>query len=83
MEREAEKEENLSGSTELDNEFDIIVELKSTLDELDDELGELETQNVKEKVSYLRYLLTELEDALSGEYESLRYMRFITKKTPI
>jgi hypothetical protein len=83
MEREAQKEMDLSESTELDNEFDIIVELKRTVDELDDELGKLEAPSAKEKVSYLRFLITELEDALSGEYERLRYMRIIAKKTPI
>ncbi len=83
MEREAQKEMDFSGSTVLDNEFDVIVELRGTVDELDDELGKLEAPSAKEKVSYLRFLLTELEDALSGEYERLRYMRFITKKTPI
>ncbi|MBL7176833.1 MAG: hypothetical protein ISS66_13505 [Desulfobacteraceae bacterium] len=83
MEREAQKEMNLSESTELDNEFDITVELRGTVDELDDELGRLEAPSAKEKVSYLRFLLTELEGALSGEHEWLRHMRFITKKTPI
>ena len=83
MEREAQKEMDLSESTELDNEVDIIVELKRSVDVIDDELGRLEAPSAKEKVSYLRFLITELEDALSGEYEKLRYMRFITKKTPI
>ncbi len=83
MEREAQKEMDLSESTELDNEVDIIVELKRTVDVIDDELGRSEAPSAKEKVTYLRFLITELEDALSGEYERLRHMRFITKKTPI
>jgi hypothetical protein len=83
MEREAQKEMDFSGSTVLDNEFDVIVELRGTVDELDDELGRLEAPSAKEKVPYLRFLIKELEDALSGEYEWLRHMRFITKKTPI
>ncbi len=83
MEREAQKEMDLSESTELDNEVDIIVELKRTVDVIEDELGRLETPSAKEKVPYLRFLIKELEDALSGEYEWLRHMRFITKKTPI
>ncbi len=83
MEREAQKEMDLSESTELDNEVDIIVELKRSVDVIDDELGRLEAPSAKENVSYLRFLITELEDALSGEYEKLRNMRFITKKTPI
>jgi hypothetical protein len=83
MEREAQKEMDLSESTELDNEFDIIVELKRAVDVINDELGLLETPSAKEKVTYLRFLIAELEDTLSGEYERLRYMRFITKKTPI
>ena len=83
MEKEAQKEMNLSESTVVDNEVDIIVEFNRTVDVIDDELGKFEAPSAKEKVSYLRFLIKELEDALSEEYECLRYMRFITKKTPI
>ena len=83
MGKEAQKEIDLSESTVLDNEVDIIVELKRTADVIDDELGKLEAPIVEEKVSYLRFLIKELEDALSDDYEFLRYMRFITKETPI
>jgi hypothetical protein len=83
MEKEAQKEMDLSESTELDNEVDILVEFKRTADVIDDEVEGLEAQIAKEKVKYLKFLISELEDALSGEYERLRYTRFITKRTPI
>ncbi len=75
-------QEILSDSTELDREFDIIAELKDTVDELDEINGNIKVKNLKEKVFYLGFLIRELEDNLSGEYEQLRLRRFITKKTP-
>ena len=83
MEREAQKKMDLSASTEMDNEVDIIVELRSSLDVIDDALEKVEAPQAKERVSFMKFLVTELEDSLSGEYERLRYVRFIMKKTPV
>ncbi len=68
-------------STEIDKEFDMIDELKTVLDDLYKKLGESKTQELPEKVSYLRFLVDDLDDVLSGEFEGLRRKRFIVKKT--
>jgi hypothetical protein len=68
-------------STFTDTEFDIIEEMGTTLDDIDGALKRAETEAVTEKVAYLRFLLKDLGDALSGEYEGLRRRRFITKGT--
>jgi hypothetical protein len=83
MERETQKQMDLSSSTVMDNEVDIIVELKNSLDVIEDALEKVEAPEAKESVSFMKFLVTELEDTLSGDYERLRYMRFIMKKTPI
>lgn len=66
-------------STVVDTEFDIIEELTETLDEIEKALGDQE--DLLEKTAYLRFLIEELDDGLSGQYEALRRRRFITKKT--
>jgi hypothetical protein len=68
-------------STFTDTEFDVIEEMTNTLDDLDGALKRAETDAVTEKVAYLRFLVKDLGDALSGEYEGLRRRRFITKGT--
>lgn len=73
--------QDYNGSTELDREFDIIDEVKITLDDIDHALENSETSDLAEKVSYLRFLVNDLDDTLSGEYEDLRRKRLIVKKT--
>jgi hypothetical protein len=68
-------------STVTDTEFDIIEEMANTLDDIDSALKRAETDAVTEKVAYLRFLLKDLGDVLSGEYADLRRRRFITKGT--
>ena len=72
---------SFSSSTEVDVEFDIINELNQTLDEMGKSIEELDIHGVKNSYPYLRFLVKELEESLSGEFESLRYRRFITKKS--
>lgn len=72
---------SFSSSTEVDVEFDIIKELNQTLDEMGKSIEELDIHGVKNSYPYLRFLVKELEESLSGEFESLRYRRFITKKS--
>jgi hypothetical protein len=62
-------------------EFDIIKELNKTLDEMGKSIDELDIHGVKDSYPYLRFLVEELEESLSGEFENLRYRRFITKKS--
>ncbi len=73
--------EEFSSSTVSDTEFDIVDELKSTLDDLDKGLKASGNKEITEKISYLRFLIHELDDTLSGKFEALRRKRFITKKT--
>jgi hypothetical protein len=79
------KEENLHRdptlSTETDTEFDIVQELKGVADDIEKATLMPSDQNALEKISYLKFLLGELDDALSGPYKELRLRRFITKKT--
>jgi len=73
--------DDLFDSTVTDTEFDIIEEMANTLDDMDSALKRAETDAVTEKVAYLRFLLKDLGDVLSGEYADLRRRRFITKGT--
>ena len=73
--------EELSDSTVLDTEFDIVDEIMDTVKEIEGSLGSSEKEIVQEKIAYLKFLVNDLGDALSGEYENLRRRRFITKKT--
>jgi hypothetical protein len=70
-----------SSSTVIDTEFDIIDELKSTVSDLEKELKAPRSKKITEKLSYLKFLISELDDTLSGKFEALRRKRFITKKT--
>jgi hypothetical protein len=68
-------------STETDTEFDIVHELKGVADDIEKAIRISSEHDVLEKISYLRFLLGELDDALSEPYKELRVRRFITKKT--
>jgi hypothetical protein len=80
-ENKSEMVSSFSSSTEVDVEFDIIKELNKTLDEIGKSIDKLDIHGVKETYPYLRFLVKELEEGLSGEFENLRYRRFITKKS--
>jgi hypothetical protein len=66
-------------STIIDTEFDVIEELTGILDEIEKALSDQE--HLLEKTAYMRFLIKELDDGLSGQYEALRRRRFITKKS--
>jgi len=68
-------------STIVDTEFDIIEEMGNVVDEIGRAIEKAETASVSESVAYLRFLLKDLGEALSGEYEGLRRRRFITKQS--
>ncbi len=78
---ESEMVSSFSSSTEVDVEFDVIKELNKTLDEIGKSIDKLDIHGVKDAYPYLRFLVKELEESLSGEFENLRYRRFITKKS--
>jgi hypothetical protein len=73
--------EEFTSSTVTDTEFDVVDELKATVTDLEKELKPSGTKKIIEKFSYLKFLINELDDTLSGEFETLRRKRFITKKT--
>jgi hypothetical protein len=73
--------DEFSSSTVTDTEFDIVEELKATAADLEKETTPSSNKKISEKLSYLKFLINELDDTLSGEFEALRRKRFITKKT--
>jgi hypothetical protein len=81
VERNSAMSEEFSSSTVSDTEFDIVDELKATADDLEKELKASGNKKITEKISYLKFLVNELDDTLSGKFEALRRKRFITKKT--
>jgi len=72
--------EDFGKSTVLDGQVDIIEEVKKALDDMDLAVRESRTAVVLEQVAYLKFLVGDLEDVLSGEYEHLRRKRLIIKK---
>jgi hypothetical protein len=72
---------SFSSSTVSDVEYDIIKELDTIVESMEKSLDESDTNGVRDKLPYLRHLINDLEEALSGDFENLRYRRFITKKT--
>ena len=68
-------------STETDTEFDIVNELRGALEGIEKAFNEGQKDDFSEKISYLKFLVKELDDSLSGQYEDLRRRRFITKRS--
>jgi hypothetical protein len=73
--------DEFSSSTVTDTEFDIVEELKATAADLEKETTSSSNKKIGEKLSYLNFLINELDDTLSEEFKALRRKRFITKKT--
>jgi hypothetical protein len=71
--------EDYESSTVIDTEFDVIDELKGVLGSIEKALGD--DKDLIDKMDYAKFLIKELEDGLSGGYESLRRRRFITKRS--
>ncbi len=72
---------SFSSSTVSDVEYDIIKELHTIVGGIEKSLDESDTDGVRDKLPYLRHLINDLEEVFSGDFENLRYRRFITKKT--
>ena len=72
---------SFSSSTVSDVEYDIIKKLQNLTAGLEKSLDESDMDGVRDKLPYLRHLIDDLEEVLSGDFENLRYRRFITKKT--
>lgn len=69
-------------STEMDTEYDVINEMKDTLEEIEKTYKRSDNKDLSDKITYMKFLLKELDRSISGEYENLRRIRFIIKKTP-
>ena len=67
-------------STELPRNFDIVMEMEKTLDEIDSEISLDNINEVLELLSYLRFLVKDLDDIFSGKNDNLRYRKFILKR---
>ena len=75
------KDKNEEISTdELNTDYDVVDELKTSLNDLYNMLQEANMEEHLEKVSYLRFLARKIDDSLTGEYKKLRIKRFAAKK---
>ena len=72
--------EHFADSKELSRKFDVILEIEKTLNDMDEAFSICETDDIPDKISYLRFLVKELDDILSGDYENLRYRNFVIKR---
>ena len=54
--------------------------MREALNNITKAFKEQNPKDITKGVSYLRFLLNELDDALSEEYKALRRRRFIVKK---
>ena len=68
-------------TTEIDTEYDMIDELKDSLNDIYNSIQESNLEGILDKISYSRFLVKEIDDALSEEYENLRRRRFMVKKS--
>jgi hypothetical protein len=67
-------------STELSRKFDIVLEMEKSLNEIDKAFEFCDTDDVPEMITYLKFLVKDLDDLFSGENEALRYREFVLKR---
>ena len=72
--------EDTDGSKELSRRFDIVLEMEKTLDEIDKAFDLDDTDAIPELVSFLRFLVKDLDDIFSGGHENLRYREFVFRR---
>ena len=72
--------EDPNGSKELSRKFDIVLEIENALDDIDNSFELNDIDNVPELVSYIRFLVKDLDLIFSGDYENLRYRDFVIKR---
>jgi hypothetical protein len=68
------------GSKELPRKFDIVLEIEKALDEIDNAFELEDIDEVPELISYIRFLVKDLDLIFSGDYENLRYRDFVIKR---
>ena len=70
--------DGIDTTTEMDTEYDVIVELKDSLNDIYQSIQESKLDGILDKVSYSRFLAKEIDDTFSGEeYKKKRHRRFI------
>lgn len=67
-------------STELPRKFDIVMEMEKALDEIDRGIEMENINDVIDLLSYLRFLVKDLDDIFTGENDNLRYRKFVLKR---
>ncbi|MBW1705453.1 MAG: hypothetical protein JRJ86_09850 [Deltaproteobacteria bacterium] len=72
--------EDANESKELSRKFDIVLEMEKALDEMDKAFDLDDIDDVSESISYIKFLVKDLDDIFSGEYENLRYREFIFRR---
>ncbi|MBN1847705.1 MAG: hypothetical protein JW932_03890 [Deltaproteobacteria bacterium] len=72
--------EDYSKSIELPRRFDIVMELEKTLDEIEKAFELDEINDVPDMVSFLKFLVKELDDIFTDEYENLRFREFVLRR---
>ncbi len=73
--------EDFGESVELSREFDIVAEIEKSLDEIEKAFELMEIDDVPEKISYLKFLIRDLDDLFSGENEPLRFRKFTLRRS--
>ena len=72
----------VTGSTdELNTKYDVVDELKDSLNDIYKAVQESKLVGLLDKVSYSRFLAKQIDDILSAEYEYLRHRKFVAKKS--
>ena len=74
------KMNQFSKSTIFDGDLDIVQELEISVSEIQEAVELNDRSRILDKITFLKFLVSEIRDILSGEYEDLRYRRFISKK---
>jgi hypothetical protein len=72
--------EDTEGSKELSRKFDIVLEMEKTLDEIDKAFDLDDIDAISELISFIRFLVKDLDDIFSGEHENLRYREFVFRR---
>ena len=67
-------------STELSRKFDIVLEMEKSLGDIEKAFEVCDTDDVLEMITYLKFLVKDLDDLFSGENEALRYREFVLKR---
>ncbi|MBW1767524.1 MAG: hypothetical protein JRJ65_10795 [Deltaproteobacteria bacterium] len=71
----------ISSTDELNTEYDVVNELKGSLNDIYKALQESKLDGLLDKVSYSRFLVNQIDDVLSNEHKYLRRRKFMVKKS--